>query len=147
MRSWLSGRVLRNGLLLVSLCANAVLVGYVVSLWARPERPLEALTVPRVLERVASRLPRADADILWRVYRGKQGEFTAARADYFGALAKPARLLGEDKLDATELRKAVKESRDLRVKIGDLALETFLEAVSQMSPEGRKKLIGGIGLQ
>lgn len=147
MKGWLSGNRWRDGLLLVSLCANAVFTGYMLSLWAKPDRPLETLTVPRVIERVASRLPKPDADILWRVYQSKQNEFAVARSDYFAALVKPVRLLGEDKLDAPALRKAVKESRDKRVKIGDLALETFLEAVEQMSPDGRRKLVGGIGLQ
>lgn len=147
MKGWLSGHRWRDGLLLVSLCANAVFAGYMLSLWAKPDRPLETLTVPRVIERVASRLPQPDADILWRVYQSKQSEFAAARSDYFAALVKPVRLLGEDKLDPPALRKAVKESRDKRVKIGDLALETFLEAVEQMSPESRRKLVGGIGLQ
>ncbi|MFZ5693174.1 MAG: periplasmic heavy metal sensor [Pseudomonadota bacterium] len=147
MKAWLSGHRWRDSLLLVSLCANAVFTGYLVSIWIRPDRPLETLTVPRVIERVASRLPQPDADILWRVYQSKQSEFAAARSDYFAALVKPVRLLSEDKLDPPALRKAVKESRDKRVKIGDLALETFLEAVEQMSPESRRKLVGGIGLQ
>lgn len=147
MKARLSGHRWWDGLLLVSLCANAVFTGYLVSLWIRSDRPLETLTVPRVIERVASRLPEPDAAILWRVYRSKQNEFAAARSDYFAALVKPVRLLSEDKLDSPALRKAVKQSRDRRVKIGDLALETFLEAVEQMSPESRRKLVGGIGLQ
>jgi len=147
MRQWFSGKPWRNGLLLVSLCLNAVLVGYLASLWLRPQQPLQEASVPRVIERVAARLPSADADILWRIYRSKQNEFAAARSDYVQALVRPIRLIGEEPLDAEALRKALVDSRDKRLRIGDLVIETFLEALSQMSTDGRRRLVGRIGLR
>lgn len=144
---WFSGRWLRNGLLVASLCLNAILVGYVATVWMKRERPFEALVGTRIIERVASRLPSTDADILWQAYRSRQSEFSSARADYVQALVKPIRLLREEHLDIDALRKAMSDSRDKRQKVGDLVTETFVDAVAKMSVEGRRKLVGGLALR
>jgi hypothetical protein len=34
------------------------------------------------------------------------------------------------------------EAREKRVKVGDIVTETFLEAVPQLSPQGRQDLVG-----
>ena len=144
---WMTGSWLRNGLLLASLCLNAVLVGYVATVWVKAERPFEALAGPRIIERVASRLPVADAEILRQAYRSRQGEFASARADYVQALVKPIRLLREEHLDIDALRQAMSESREKRQKVGGLVTETFVDAAAKMSVEGRRKLVGGIAMR
>jgi len=125
-----------------------VLGGYVATVWMKPERPFEPLAGGgRVIERVASRLPSADADILRQVYRGKQNEFASARESYVRALVNPVRLLRQEHLDIDELRKALSETREKRQRIGDLITETFIEAVGRMSLEGRRRLVGGVAMK
>jgi hypothetical protein len=45
-------------------------------------------------------------------------------------------------VDAAALRSAVTEAREKRVKVGDIVTEMFLEAVPQLSPQGRQDLVG-----
>jgi hypothetical protein len=35
------------------------------------------------------------------------------------------------------------EAREKRVKIGDVVIDTFLEMLDQISPKGRRQLVGG----
>lgn len=144
---WLAGPWLRNGLLFASLCLNAILVGYVATVWVKAERPFEALAGPKIVERVANRLPPADAEIFRQAYRSRQSDFSSARADYVWALVKPIRLLREEHLDIDALRQAMADSRARRLKVGDLVTETFIDAVAKMSLEGRRKLVGGIAMR
>jgi len=41
------------------------------------------------------------------------------------------------------LRASVKEARDKRIKIGDAVIDTFVEMLEQISPKGRRQLVGG----
>jgi RNA polymerase sigma factor (sigma-70 family) len=40
-------------------------------------------------------------------------------------------------------RASVMEARDTRVKIGDAVIDTFIEMLEQISPKGRRQLVGG----
>lgn len=131
-------------LLLASLCVNVALATYIGVQWFQPERPLAGAAMPlRMVERVAARLPAEDADILWRIYRGKEPEIRPLQADYVRSLLRTMRLAGQTELDKDALRAAIRESRDKRLKIGDAALETFITTLEQISPKGRRQLVGG----
>ena len=138
---------LRHGarwLLLASLCVNVALATYVGVQWSQPAwTPAGAALPLRMVERVAARLPAEDADILWRIYRGKEPEIQPLQADYVRALLRTMRLAGQAELDRDALRTAVKEARDKRLKIGDAAIETFTAMLEQISPKGRRQLVGG----
>ena len=144
-RLWSQVGGVRGTLLLASLCLNVLLVTYIGTQWYRTARQILATAAPPYLiEFLASRLPRADADILWRVYRSKEQALAAAQADYRQSLSTARQLLSQPELDAAAFRAAVQEARDKRVKVGDVAIETFLEAMPQMSAEGRRGLAGSI---
>ncbi len=96
-----------------------------------------------MIERVAARLPKDDADILWRIYRSKEPEILNLQADYTRALFKTMRLTAQPELDKAALRTAVQDSRDRRSKIGDAVIETFTDMLEQISPKGRRQLVGG----
>lgn len=131
-------------LLLASLCVNVALATYIGVQWFQPGRTLAGAAMPlRMVERVAARLPAEDADILWRIYREKEPEIRPLQADYVRALLRTMQLAGQTELDKDALRAAVKESRDKRLKIGDAALETFITTLEQISPKGRRQLVGG----
>src|SRR5688572_2865837 len=130
-------------LLLASLCVNVALATYVGVQWSQPGRMLAGAAMPlRMVERIAARLPAEDADILWRIYRDKEPEIQPLQADYLRALLRTMRLAGQTELDKDALRAAVMESRDKRLKIGDAALETFIATLEQISPKGRRQLVG-----
>jgi uncharacterized membrane protein len=129
-------------LLLASLCVNVVLATYVSVQWLRPGRPLAAATPLRMVERVAARLPKDDADILWRIYRSKEPGIRPLQLEYVRALRRTVQVIGQPELDKDALRAAVKDARDQRLKIGDAVIDTFLEMVEQISPKGRRQLVG-----
>jgi len=131
-------------ILLASLCCNVVLATYVSVQWFRPGWTPAGAGVPlRMIERVAERLPKDDADTLWRIYRGKEAELQPMQAEYTRALLKTMQLVAQPELDREALRLAVKDARDKRLKIGDVVIGTFVEMLEQISPKGRRQLVGG----
>jgi uncharacterized membrane protein len=130
--------------LIVSLCLNVLLGSYIAMQWAKASAPAMAVTTAplRLIRFVADRLPSADAGTLWRVYGAKEQELRAAQADYEQSLRQATRLLAQPNLDAAALRTAVMAAREKRIKIGDVVIETFLEALPQLSPQGRQDLLG-----
>ncbi|HWL74863.1 MAG TPA: periplasmic heavy metal sensor [Burkholderiaceae bacterium] len=131
-------------LLLASLCCNVFLATYVSVQWLRPGwTPAAGGMPPRMIERVAERLPKDDADILWRIYRGKEAELQPVQAEYTRALLKTMQLVAQPELNKDALRLAVKDARDKRLKVGDVVIETFVEMLEQISPKGRRQLVGG----
>ena len=140
-RTGRSGR-LTHVLLIGSVCLNLVLGGYIaVQLLTAERRPIAAMLTPRLLDRVASQLPPQDADILRQVFRSKEVEVRAARADLDKAIAQALEQLGQPELDIAKLRSAVETAREKRNRQGDVLLEGFFEALERISPEGRKALV------
>lgn len=134
-----------RALLLGSLCLNVLLGAFIATRWVEGMRaPVFTAAPPQLVELVARRLPAADAEILRRVYRSKDAQFSAGQAEYVKALLAAGRLLAEPQVNSAALRNAVMEARANRIRIGDLAIEAFLEAVPQMSAEGRRGLTAGI---
>lgn len=130
-------------LLLASLCVNVVLATYVSVQWFQPGwTPAGAAMPRRMMERVAARLPQDDAEILWRVYRGRETEIGSRQAEYVRALLRTMRLIGQPELDKGALRAAVQQARDERMKIGEAVTDTFVETLEQISPKGRRQLVG-----
>jgi len=131
-------------LLLASLCCNVVLATYVSVQWLRPGWTPAGAGVPlRMIERVAERLPKDDADILWRIYHSKEAELQPMQAQYTRSLLKTMQLVAQPEIDKVALRSAVNDARDKRLKIGDTVIETFVEMLERISPKGRRQLVGG----
>ncbi|KIZ42321.1 MULTISPECIES: periplasmic heavy metal sensor [Rhodopseudomonas] len=133
--------------LLASLCLNVALAAYVSAQWF--QSPIEPGWTPggagmpsRLIERVAARLPKGDADIVWRVYRAKQEEIRPLQADYVQALRETLRLIGQPELDKPALRAAIRNARDKRIKIGDAVIDSFVDTLEQISTPGRRQLVG-----
>lgn len=131
-------------LLLASLCCNVALATYISVQWFRPGWTPAAAGVPlRMIERVAERLPKEDADILWQIYRGKEAEMQPMQAQYTRSLLKTMQVVTQPELDRDALRSAVRDAREKRLKIGDTVIETFIEMLERISPKGRRQLVGG----
>lgn len=138
-----TSRVASRWLLLVSLCCNVALAAYVSAQWMRPGwSPETAGATHRVFEQVAARLPKDDADVLWRLYRAKEAELQTTQAQYTRALLKTMQVVAKPELDKDALRMAVGEARGRRSKINDIVIDTFVDMLEQISPEGRRQLVG-----
>jgi uncharacterized membrane protein len=135
----------RTLLILGSLCLNVILATYVGLQWVKAGRHQNPVfgTPARFVATVAERLPKDDADILWRVYREKEKEIAGAQVDYEHALAYTLRVLAEPELDPSALRSAIADSRDKRFRIASLVSDAFLAAMLQVSPQGRHALAEG----
>ncbi len=144
MKFWREWSTPWRALMLLSLCVNVVLFTYVSVQWLRPGGFLPGAGGPlRMIESVAERLPKEDADILWSIYRGKEAELVPLQTEYRQALMKAMKTAAQTNLDKAELQAAVKDARDKRLKIGDLVVATFVEMLERISPKGRRQLVGG----
>jgi uncharacterized membrane protein len=131
--------------LLASLCLNGLFAGYFITAQVERLRPPAVIAGPqRLMELVATRLPKEDADLLWRVFRTREAEIRAAQGTYQASLGGAAKILDQPSPDVEALRRAILEARDKRVDLGDLAIGVFLEALPQMSMAGRQRLVGSL---
>lgn len=141
-RNWPRGAA---AALLVSLCLNGLLLGYFVTTQLERLRPAGLAAGPkRLVEVVASRLPRDDAELLWRVFRAHEPAIKASQGTYQASLGQAAGILAQPAPDVDALRRAIQEARDRRVELGDLAIGMLVEALPQMSAAGRQKLVGSL---
>ncbi|KPF95303.1 hypothetical protein IP86_19580 [Rhodopseudomonas sp. AAP120] len=132
-------------LLLASLCLNVALGAYVGAQWLQPEWALKNAGTPvRLIERVATRLPAEDAEILRRNFQARQPELQPLQEAYVAALMKTLRLTGQTELDKPALQAAIKDAREKRIKIGDQVIDTFVDTLAQISTKGRRQLVGGM---
>lgn len=131
-----------TAILLASLCLNVLLVAYIGTQWFdRWRMPIIVAAPTRLMEAIARRLPSDDADVLWRVYRTREAEVTAAQSDYRAAMTAAGELLAAEPLNMDAVREAIVKARTERIELGDLSIAVVIEALPQISPEGRKKLV------
>lgn len=125
--------------LIASLVLNLFLIGYLVGraadVWPTKERRSNSF-----VERLASRLPVADAEVVRRAAAQRQPEidklmaaFRKSRQDVRAALSAPA-------FDAKTLESAFAESRKSRLA-AELAIQDLvLSSAGNLSAEGRANL-------
>jgi uncharacterized membrane protein len=131
--------------LLASLCINGLLAGYFITTQIERFRPPAIVAGPqRLMELVASRLPREDADLLWRIFRAREADIRTAQGSYQAKLTGAAKILEQPSPDLKDLQRAILDARDMRVALGDQAIGVFLEALPQMSMAGRQRLVGSL---
>jgi uncharacterized membrane protein len=127
-------------LLLGSLCLNVLFGAFVATRMLHEAKSPDTALPPPLIEFAAKHLPPSDAEILRRVYRVHEKEFSARQAEYVEALRASGRFIAEPGMEMNAVRKAVMEATHIRTEIGNLAVQTFLEALPQLSPEGRQAL-------
>ena len=144
MKFWRESSTTLRMLILASLCLNVVLVSYVGVQWfARSATGLGAAMPLRMIERVAERLPKDDADILWGIYRSREAELLPLQSEYRRALLKAMQVAAQPDLDKPALEAAIRDARDKRLRMGDAVIATFTEMLERISPKGRRQLVGG----
>ena len=136
--AWISGRRVK-ATLIASLVLNLFLIGYLVGraadVWPAKERRSDSF-----VERLASRLPATDADVVRRAAAQRQPEidklmaaYRKTRQDVRAALSAPA-------FDAKALESAFEESRKRRLA-AELAIQDLvLSAAGNLSANGRANL-------
>lgn len=129
--------------LFISLCLNVVLASYVATQWLKPRLPFGGAAAPaRLIDTIAARLPPADAARLHRIFESKSEALAAAQAAYNQVLRLALQELAEPQFDAARFRAAVQEARDKRVALGDIVIDTVVEATADIPAKTRAELVG-----
>jgi uncharacterized membrane protein len=135
-RRWLGRTVL-----IVSLAVNVLLVSFIGVVGYKRYMWRTAMdSPPKVIKIVKKRLPEADRAVLDQVFRGKERDFIVAQAEYEKALRDAVAILVQPNLDAAALRASVQTAREKKLRVADLTIDTFLETITQVSPEARRDL-------
>ena len=130
------------GALVVSLFFNVFALAFAATVLNR--QPLQRLNKSAVLDlgyKVADSLPEPGASSLRARLDQMRPDVEAAMAAYRQSVRKAARILEEDEVDSEALAAAIVEARDSRAVVGDRLTSVFVETISDMPVETRKRLI------
>ena len=136
--AWISGRRVK-ATLIASLVLNLFLIGYLVGraadVWPAMERRSDSF-----VERLASRLPATDADVVRRAAAQRQPEIDKVMAAYRKTRQDVRAALSAPAFDAKALESAFEESRKRRLA-AELAIQDLvLSAAGNLSANGRANL-------
>ena len=136
----------RRYLLLGSLCLNVALAGYIgAQLWFFSDvRPRMLAQPGQMVERIASRLPPADGDLVRKAYAERSGELAAARAEFRISVVRLLATMARPDMTPEALRAAIDDARAKRARQNELLTGFFIEAVGKMSPEGRREMVSRV---
>jgi uncharacterized membrane protein len=126
--------------LLLSVCLNIGLASYIAVQALRGESH-EHFAPEAMIAQFAAHLPSRDADILWRVYRAHKPQIEAAAATAQRAHVPILSALSQDNVDTDGLRAGFREAQESHERVHGLLVDTVVEALEQISPEGRRELI------
>jgi len=99
-------------------------------------------TVPMamMLENVAAKLPPADASLLRAALADHRSSIYASQARYRTSVLRVLALIASEPFDAVKTREAIEDARSARHQTGGEIIGSLLEALPEMSPEGRRAL-------
>lgn len=101
----------------------------------------EAHKPEEVINRLAARLPSQDAAILWQIYRTKEQQISAAIAAAQSARSRALSALSRPDIDTSALQAAFRDAMNSRTQAGELLIETVMETLKRISPQGRMQLV------
>ena len=128
-------------LLLGSLALNLFFLGAVVAMVVRAPAPSywDRDVFVRV-ERLATTLPQADADLVRGAMNANHAAFDEAQTKYHDARALIHTVLRQEPFDPAALRAAMAETRAARQAFDQVIHGVFATAATQMSAAGRHAL-------
>lgn len=125
-----------------SVALNIFLVGFLLAqLWSiRPQHVADELAPREVLRQLAGELPAGDARHLRYAFAERLPQLAALRRDVRAATERVRDDIGAVPFDAEKLRADLDASRAARDKLRPLIEQALLEALPQMSEDGRRIL-------
>lgn len=125
-----------------SVALNIFLVGFVLAqLWSgHAHSPPEALAPREILRQLAEQLRPADAEHLRRAFASRLPDLVRVRREARAANEQVRADIGAVPFDAEKLRANFEATRAAREKVRLLIEQALLEALPQISEEGRKTL-------
>jgi len=137
---WMSARA-QSIALLVSLAVNLLLVSAIATYAVRGHHRPDRDRLAAGIERMAGRLPEADATRLRAAYQAHVGEFKAAREDIRRLREAVRTALHAQPFDPKALDRATENLASRRAAMDRAFMTLISGAVVQMSPEGRARLL------
>ena len=125
-----------------SVALNIFLVGFLLAqLWSSHAQPVaEGLPAREVLRQLAQQLPAADAEHLRRAFASRLPDLVRVRREARVSNEQVRADIGAVPFDAKKLSANFEATRAAREKVRLLIEQALLEALPQMSEEGRKTL-------
>jgi uncharacterized membrane protein len=125
-----------------SVALNIFLAGFLLAqLWSGHAQPVaEGLPAREVLRQLAQQLPAADAEHLRRAFASRLPDLVRVRREARAANEQVRADIGAVPFDAEKLSANVDTPRAAREKVRLLIEQALLEALPQISEEGRKTL-------
>lgn len=137
---WMSARA-QSIALLVSVAVNLLLVSAIGTYALRGQDRFGRDRMAAGIERMASRLPDADAAKLRSAYQAHAAEFSAAREDVRKLREAVRAALRAQPFDPKALDQATENLASRRAAMDRAFMTLISSAVVQMSPEGRARLL------
>jgi uncharacterized membrane protein len=94
----------------------------------------------RIFERLAGGLSAHDADIVHQAILAHRPELAATQQDFINAVGGLQTVLQAEKLDTQKLQPAIEKARLARQEIGPVVEAIMMQALPQISPQGRQSL-------
>jgi len=132
-------------LLFVSLALNLFLAGFLAARWLAPEWHERPHGPQAIVERLTSHLSGADAEVMRAAFQANQDKLAAAFGELQQARREVRQILAAQPFDPDALAKAIADVRTKQGAFFAVIQDTILPAVGKLSPEGRKRLLPGMG--
>ena len=125
-----------------SVALNIFLTGFLLAqLWSSHARLAPETLAPReILRQLAEQLPAADTEHLRRAFASRLPELIRIRREVRAASERVRADIGAVPFDARMLQADLEATRAAREKLRPLIEQALLEALPQMSEQGRKTL-------
>lgn len=137
---WMSARA-QSITLLVSLAVNALLISAIAAFVLHGRHRHDRDRMAAGIERMAHKLPEADAAKLRAAYQAHRAEFRAAREDVRRLREAVRTALHAQPFDPKALDQATDNLATRRAAMDRAFMNMITSAVVQMSPQGRARLL------
>ncbi len=131
--------------LFVSLALNLFLAGFLAARWLAPAWHEERRGPEAIVERLTSRLSGADAEVMRAAFQANQPKLASLFGELQQARREVRQRLAAQPFDPDALAKAVADLRIKQTAFFTGLQDTILPAVGKLSPEGRGRLLPGMG--
>jgi len=130
----------RRWLLWGSLAVNVLLLSFICARAMFPALQPFGSPPGRVIEAMSRKLPKADAAILQQIVRERQTNLRESQSAFEQEMERVMTLLETPQVDMPALREAVTAAHRRRMLTDDQMLDVLVDALGQMSLEGRQRL-------
>jgi uncharacterized membrane protein len=128
-------------LLGLSIALNLFLIAGSATLWLRSRVPQSLASPEQIEAAVIAPLGPDDRALMKAAFDKRQADVKVARGQYRASLRKAIAIVAQPDLDAQALRAEAEKAKEARARMNAIMVDSILEGVEHMSPEGRQALV------